>query len=178
MISKAKKYLNCDALRTLYYSFIHPYFDYCLEVWGSANITLMNSLFRMQKKAIRSITMSNYRAHTETLFRCCKILRLEELHVYKVSIFMYKVHTRTAPDIFFDYFASNSLYHHYNTRGRRKLRPPRFQREILKQSVRVKGVYYWNYISNSVTSDCSLFSFKSNLRRFLMGNTIISNILP
>ena len=51
VISKAKKSLNYESLRTLYYSFIHPYFDYCLEVWGSANSTLMTALFRMQKKS-------------------------------------------------------------------------------------------------------------------------------
>ena len=49
-INKAKRYLNYDALRTLYHSFIHPYFDYCLEIWGSANKTIMAPLFRMQKK--------------------------------------------------------------------------------------------------------------------------------
>ena len=116
----------------------------------------MKSLFRMQKKAIRSITMAGYKANTAPLFSLCKILTLEELHVFKVSIFMFKVHQRKAPEIFLDYFASNSLYHSYNTRGRGKLRTPRFQRDVMKQSVRVKGVYYWNYISSNLTSDCSL----------------------
>ena len=98
--------------------------------------------------------------------------------MFKVSIFMYRVHKRIAPAIFFDYFNSNSLFHHYNIRGRKKLRPPRFQREIMKQSIRVKGVYYWNYVSTYMESDCSLLSFKSNLRRFLLGNTSITNLIP
>ena len=178
VINKAKKYLNYGSLRTLYYSFVHPYFDYCLEVWGCASTTLMNSLFRMQKKAIRSITMSGYRDHTAPLFKFCKILTLEELHVSKVSIFMYRVHKRMAPEIFYDYFVSNSLFHRYNTRGRRKLRPPRFLREVMKQSIRVKGVYYWNYVSTNVAYDCSLLSFKFGLRRFLLGNTCITNLIP
>ena len=101
IISKAKKYLNYESLRTLYFSFIHPYFDYCLEVWGSANKTLITSIFRLQKKAIRSITMSSYRANTESLFKFCKIFTLEELHVFKISLFMFRVHKRIAPEIFF-----------------------------------------------------------------------------
>ena len=36
ILSKAKKVLNLKALRTLYYSFVYPYLDYCIEVWGSA----------------------------------------------------------------------------------------------------------------------------------------------
>ena len=178
VISKAKRYLNYDSLRTLYYSFIHPYFDYCLEVWGSANTTLLKSLFKMQKKAIRSICMASYKANTAPLFTICKILTLEELHAFKVSIFMFKVHHRKAPEVFSDYFESNSLYHSYNTRGRRKLRTPRFQRELMKQSIRVKGVYYWNYVSSNLTPDCSLLSFKSNLRRFLQGNSKITDLIP
>ena len=76
----------------------HPYFDYCLEVWDSANTTLMKSLFRMQKKAIRSITMAGYKANTAPLFSLCKILTLEELQLFKVSILMFKVHQRKAPE--------------------------------------------------------------------------------
>ena len=132
----------------------------------------------MQKKAIRSIIMSSYKANTAPLFKLCNILTLEELHVFKVSIFMFKVDQQKVPEIFLDYFARNSLYHCYNTRGRRKLRTPRFQRDVMKQSVRVKGVYYWNYVSTNLTSDCSLLSFKSNLRRFLQGNTMITNLIP
>merc|ERR1712208_31067 len=138
----------------------------------------MAPLLRMQKKAIRSITMSSYRANTYPLFKFCKILNLEELHVFKISIFMFRVHRQIAPEIFFDYFGTNSSYHHYNTRARGKLRPARFQRDIMKQSIRIKGVYYWNYVSSNLTSDCSLLSFKSNLRRFLQGNANISQILP
>ena len=65
----------------------------------------------MQKKAIRSITMSSYKANTAPLFKLCKILTLEELHVFKVSIFMFKVDQQKVPEIFLDYFARNSLYH-------------------------------------------------------------------
>ena len=122
--------------------------------------------------------MANYKANTAPLFKLCNILTLAELHVFKVSIFMFKVQRRLAPEIFFDYFETNSLYNPYSTRSCCKLRTPRFRREVMKQSVRVKGVYYWNYVSSNLTSDCSLLSFKSNLRRFLLGNTNITHLIP
>ena len=51
ILSKARKYLNSDSLKTLYHSFIYPYLDYCIEVWGSACITHLDPLYRMQKKS-------------------------------------------------------------------------------------------------------------------------------
>ena len=34
MMIKAKQYLQKEALVTLYYSFIYPYFTYCNHIWG------------------------------------------------------------------------------------------------------------------------------------------------
>ena len=32
---KARQYLNKKALLNIYYSYICPYFIYCIEVWGN-----------------------------------------------------------------------------------------------------------------------------------------------
>ena len=42
-------------------------------------VTLCNSLFKLQKRAIRIITNSSYNAHTEPIFKKCTILPLEKL---------------------------------------------------------------------------------------------------
>ena len=46
IIRKARKYLNYDALRTLYHSFVYPYLDYCIEVFGSAKSSVIEPLCR------------------------------------------------------------------------------------------------------------------------------------
>ena len=65
IISKARKYLNINSLGTLYYSFLYPYFDYCIEEWGSATDSRIQILIELQKKAIRIISSSGYLSHTE-----------------------------------------------------------------------------------------------------------------
>ena len=67
IISKARKYLNINSLRTLYYSFLYPYFDYCIEVWGSATDSHIQTLIKLQKKAIRIISSLGYLSHTGPL---------------------------------------------------------------------------------------------------------------
>ena len=37
-IRKARKYLNYESLRTLYHSFVYPYLDYCIEVFGNEKL--------------------------------------------------------------------------------------------------------------------------------------------
>ena len=61
---KARRYLNKVSLNNLYYTYIYPYFTYCIEVWGSAAKCHVNSLFLLQKKIIRIMTFSPYLAHT------------------------------------------------------------------------------------------------------------------
>ena len=50
ILVKCKRYLNSSTLTTLYYAFLYPYFFYAIEIWGSAHLRLLNSLFKLQKK--------------------------------------------------------------------------------------------------------------------------------
>ena len=34
ILCKCKKFFNAKTMLTLYYSFVYPYFNYCLPVWG------------------------------------------------------------------------------------------------------------------------------------------------
>ena len=68
MILKARKLLNQDALITLYYSFIFPYFVYCNHVWGSTYESSWEKLHPLQKKIVRIIYRKGPRYHTDPLF--------------------------------------------------------------------------------------------------------------
>ena len=61
MIIKAKYYLNKNALLTLYYSFVYPYFTYCNHVRGFTYSTNLDNLYRLQKK-----TNKDYIQHPKT----------------------------------------------------------------------------------------------------------------
>ena len=91
---------------------------------------------------------------------------------------MFKVHHNTAPDHFKNYFQNNSEVHNYRTRARHKLRVPTYKLEIMKMSIRVKGVYIWNFVHSSLTPDCSPKSFKIGLKNFLLGNENLQTIIP
>jgi len=51
ILCRAKKYFDVKTLTELYYSFIHPYLNYCVEIWGSTFVTALDPLVKLQKKA-------------------------------------------------------------------------------------------------------------------------------
>ena len=54
ILAKARKYFKLNTLLTLYHSFLYPYINYCIEVWGKANIYYMSSLLKLQKKSYKN----------------------------------------------------------------------------------------------------------------------------
>ena len=68
----------------------------------------------MQKKLVRIITGSPYRAHTEPLFYANRILNVYDLNVNIVGAFMYKFEPVTA--VFDNYFCTNRDIHGRETR--------------------------------------------------------------
>ena len=91
---------------------------------------------------------------------------------------MYKVHHKRAPETFQNIFTNNNEIHNHRTRGLNKLLVPSYKLEIMKQSIRVKGVYVWNFVCSHVSSTCTIGVFKNNLRKFLAVNEQISDIIP
>ena len=39
---KARKYLNKNSFKNIYYAYIYPYLTYCVEVWGCASKCHLN----------------------------------------------------------------------------------------------------------------------------------------
>ena len=81
MISKARRKLHKSPLIPLYYSFAFPYFIYCNHVWGNTYKTNLESIARVQKKLVRLITCSSYRAHTEPLMAANNLLSITDINV-------------------------------------------------------------------------------------------------
>ena len=68
ILFKLKDSLSEKSLFTLYNGLVLPYISYCNIVWGNSNQTKINSLLLLQKKALRIVTHSYFRANSEPLF--------------------------------------------------------------------------------------------------------------
>ena len=68
VICKARHFFYTATLKTLYYSFLYPYLNYCIEVWGNTFPTYITPLNRLQNRAIRIIPRCNKRTHLQPLY--------------------------------------------------------------------------------------------------------------
>jgi len=52
----------------MYRALIQPHFDYCNIVWENCGITLQDKLQKLQNRAARVLTFSNYDADVDNIF--------------------------------------------------------------------------------------------------------------
>ena len=85
-LKRLKSYFLSNILQIIYYSLFHSHLNYELLSWGYK----YHSIHGLQKKAIRIISKSHFRAHTDPLFSELNILQLPDLHDLVQLIFYYK----------------------------------------------------------------------------------------
>ena len=78
---KARRLLKKKSLLSLYHSYIYPYLIYCIEVWGCAAPSHLHSLFLLQKKIVRIMTLAPYLPHTEPIFNSLERLPVENIFI-------------------------------------------------------------------------------------------------
>ena len=162
------KLVDKSTLMSLYYSLIYPYFTYCHEVWGLAPASHRKKLITLQKRAVRIIAFSERFEHTDPLFKDLRILKFSHLNYYLVANFMFKVYRRDVPFYFQDMFTLNSSVHDHFTRQSSHLHIPIPLINLTKMSIKYVGVIIWNEVSRSMYLDCSIFTFRKNLKRMII----------
>jgi len=168
ILAKARRYLPKECLKDLYYTFAYPYLIYCNHVWGNTHKTYLDKIIKTQKKLIRIISGSHYRAHTSDLFANNKLLNMQQIYQYSIGIFMFKYCNDELPNLFANMFQKNSGIHTHNTRQQNHFHLPKFKNNMLKNSVRYQGVTLWNGLPDQLRESKSLNSFKFNFKKSLL----------
>jgi len=96
ILCRARRLLCSNTLILLYNALIQPYLAYCIIIWGHTYKTHISRIHLLQKKIIRIISNSTYRAPTAMLFKSMKIMTIYQLYEYFTAIFVYKtLHNET-----------------------------------------------------------------------------------
>ena len=78
LLAKLRNYVHEKSLKSLYFSLFQSHINYGCLVWGFAKQSLINKIFRIQKRAIRIITCSSYKCNTSPLFHKLGILKIHD----------------------------------------------------------------------------------------------------
>ena len=150
----------------LYNSLLLPYMTYCNLVWASGGKTKINSIYLLQKKALRLCTGSHYLEHTYPLFS-----ELKTLHIFDINTLqslMYKYKNKLLPESFKDFFTLNSDIHSYPTRNSQNFHLVNPRLLIAHTSIRHHGPDLWNTLPDNITSCQNLFAFKAIIKKRLL----------
>ena len=139
-ILKRMKYIFPQrVLLIIYNSLIEAYINYCLLLWGKSPGRVLS----LQKRALRTISLSNYNSHTSPLFKTLGLLTVHDMYTLKLLRLYYKIKTLATPP-YFKHFLDN--YNHellkmneikHNFRNRRIVIPlPK--REYLKRNAKIQ----------------------------------------
>ena len=168
-----------STLITLYNSFLYPYLNYCVCFCGNTFVTYLDPLDKLQKRAIRVITGSKKYASTDPLFKKLKLLKLNQIYIYGVQLFMLRYRYNALPNIFENLYEKNEAVHEHDTRNKHLYRTPFITLKMRKRTIRATVVVIYNHISQFVTLDGTIDNyishFKSTVKNFLISNDISLN---
>ena len=172
ILYKCKKFFNEKTLLTLYYSFIYPYFNYCLPVWGGTYESYLSPLVLLQKRAVRLIYGAKKYDHTDPIFRSLNLLKFNQLYLYSLQLFMFKFSRNELTIIFNDFFSRNDSFHGHNTRQQLLYRIPLLRTVPARNTVRLCGTHTYTYFSSFITCNCSYVTYKIALKKHIVMNGI------
>ena len=117
LIAKLRHFLPTHTLLNMYQALIAPYLTYGLTVWGQACKSYLDTLLKLQKRALRFIYFSDHNGHAIPVYVDAYSLALKFVYYESIVNMMFDVRNRTAPSNIQDLFQHISNVHSYNTRS-------------------------------------------------------------
>lgn len=150
--------LGTSLSRSVYFALIESRLRYGICFWGFCSQSLFNSVFILQKRALRYICGANNRDHCRPLFKREKILTLYSLFILETVTLVYKNRHR--------FMSHNATY---STRNASNLMLPIPHSTLVKRSVVYESIKIYNHLPRNLTSSPSLRYFRREVKRLLVG---------
>ena len=157
-----------NILKMLYNTLILPHLNYCMLIWANSSNLNMDRIFKLQKKAIRIISHSNYIAHTMPIFSCLKILTMFDMYLLQSAIFMYLCSKKMLPTSLLQHFCFNDSFHSYQTRNAMNYHIPKARTSVFQKSIFFNGPKIWNDLPEMIKNSPSLNLFKRRYKQYLL----------
>ena len=133
-------------------------------VWGNINKGLADKLQKLQNRAARILTFSNYDAGSSVLLDELGWERLEYVRLKQLAAAMYKIHNNLSPSYPKRIFTNTSNVHSHNLRNSElSYYVPGPRTESAKGSgLHYRGSVLWNKIPSEIRKLPSLNVFKTS----------------
>ena len=100
LLFRARQFLDKEALKTIYFSYIHSFLNYVNIAWASTSFRKLKTIHNQQKYAARTIFNEDILTHSRPLLRSLNTLNIYQINLYQHANFMYKFQKNQAAKIF------------------------------------------------------------------------------
>ena len=191
MLAKARHYVPEPELKNIYHAIFSSHILYGSQIWTTKLISVTDKIARLQKSAMRIMTFSEFRAHSEPLFKRLEILKFSDSISVNNCSFVYDYFHNNLPLSFTDtFFRTDDLYN-YSTRQATtgQLYTPRFKTTtfglkcIYKRcidswnqfSVSINAANRINNVNNPEVNDIDLLKFSRKVLKDKLTKHILSS---
>lgn len=155
-------------LHSLYCTLILPYINYGILVWGNTYKTYLSKIHKLQKWALRTISLEHYRCHSDPLFKQHKILNVYDTFKLDLGVFMYKHQAKLLPTIFNDYFRKHNQNHNYATRNAQNYSIYNTKKFFSDRSIWTSGPGLWNCLDRKTKQSKTVKEFRNIFKTSLL----------
>ena len=116
MLAKARHYVPDLELKNIYHAIFSSHILYGSQVWTPKLISVTDKISRLQKAAMRIMTFSEFKAHSEPLFKKLQILKFSDTLLLNNCLFVYDYFHTKLPNSFNNTFTRTNNLYEYSTR--------------------------------------------------------------
>jgi hypothetical protein len=155
MLAKARHYVPDLELKNIYHAIFSSHILYGSQVWTPKLISVTDKISRLQKAAMRIMTFSEFRAHSEPLFKQLEILKFRDNIAVNNCLFVYDYFSNELPVSFSNTFKITYDLYEYSTRQATtgKLYIPRYKTTTFGlKCIYKRCIDSWNKLSTEINS--------------------------
>ena len=155
---------SSSKLKDIYTSIIDPHFRYCCAVWGVCGLTEIQNLQKLQNRAARIITDSNYDAPSKPLIETLGWMTIEKVIQRETLVMVFKSVNGLSPQYLSELFVTSSTNACYNLRRTTTdLRLPKKLSSNGQKSFSFRGAALWISLPSESKQASNLLTFKKSI---------------
>jgi hypothetical protein len=162
-LNRARNLLSRNLRLMLYHSMVYPHLSYCNIVWGAASAMHLHSLVVLQKRAVRVVFNSQYKAHTNPIFKELKLLKLPDINKYLIAQFLFKVKHLLLPPACIHLVKTTITAKKYSTRNPAYFTYTACRTSHRELNISHRGPQIWNSLPANITNLSYICAFNSSI---------------
>ena len=157
MLYSLRHSVNFFTLKTIYYAYFHSLLHYGIIFWGRSTKSIQ--IFKLQKRAIRTMMMLTRRTSCKQYFKDTGILPFPCIYIYEILVHV-KLNLHK--------FLKNTDIHNYDTRNNSKFCTLSHNTTLFEHSFEFSGTQLYNILPEKVKQIESIKKFKQMLHSYLI----------